>query len=184
MTFFLSKVNFLSANSVFAVQIDSSYLPQITRETCTVESERSLRPVYWQEEPTAESRIWDVNKSLLIVKGRLWVRLLVCSTLFYFFMFWSQLNQWYIWHIGGVNKACWKNQPGLMSIKCSKRLAAVKIRTQAHQSWDVNRGGYVTWFLDRIPMGILPLVNWFGFWLVGKLLPKKNCSTMFTNQVS
>ncbi len=33
MTIFQSKIYFLSANSIFAVQKDVTYLPQITRET-------------------------------------------------------------------------------------------------------------------------------------------------------
>ena len=35
MTNFQTKMNFLSANSRFAVQNDRTYLPRITRETCT-----------------------------------------------------------------------------------------------------------------------------------------------------
>jgi hypothetical protein len=37
MTFFQSKIDFLSANSRFAVQNDGTYLPRITRETCSLE---------------------------------------------------------------------------------------------------------------------------------------------------
>ncbi len=36
MTIFQSKMDFLSANSRFAVQNDGTYLPRITRETCTL----------------------------------------------------------------------------------------------------------------------------------------------------
>ena len=35
---FQSKMDFLSANSVFAVQNDGSYLPRITRENCIAET--------------------------------------------------------------------------------------------------------------------------------------------------
>jgi hypothetical protein len=34
MTLFQSKMDFLSANSRFAVQNDGTYIPRITRETC------------------------------------------------------------------------------------------------------------------------------------------------------
>ncbi len=37
MTIFLSKMDFLSANSRFALKNDKTYLRQITRETCTAE---------------------------------------------------------------------------------------------------------------------------------------------------
>ena len=33
------------------------------------------------------------------------------------------------------------------------------IRTQISKRWDVNRVGYVTQFMDRLPKGTLPLVN-------------------------
>ncbi len=35
MTIFQSKIDFLSANSRFAVQNDGTYLPRITRDNCT-----------------------------------------------------------------------------------------------------------------------------------------------------
>jgi hypothetical protein len=35
ITIFLSKMDFLSANSRFEVQNDGPYLPRITRETCS-----------------------------------------------------------------------------------------------------------------------------------------------------
>ena len=36
MTISLSKMDFLYANSIFAVQNEGTYLPRITRETCTL----------------------------------------------------------------------------------------------------------------------------------------------------
>ena len=93
------------------------------------------------------------------MKGGLWVRLHVHSIFFSFLSFdHNPTNYKYDIKMGLTINAWWKNQPDLMSITYSKRLAVAKIWTQAHQSWDVNRGGYVTRFLDRIPIDILPLV--------------------------
>ena len=44
MTIFSSKMDFLSANSGFAVQNDRTYLPRIMRETCISQFKRSNSP--------------------------------------------------------------------------------------------------------------------------------------------
>ncbi len=69
MTIFQSKMDFLSANSGFAVQNDPTYLPRITRETCSSQvSDHWIQCYNWRKiinQNWKEKKVVRKNKDFL-----------------------------------------------------------------------------------------------------------------------
>ncbi len=73
MLIFQSKVEFLSANSRFAVQNDRTYLPRITRETCMRNSQ--ICELSRKMASMKVTRI-EINFKIKLGHARLWLKLI------------------------------------------------------------------------------------------------------------